>query len=81
MATIHKKAILEKGNATVRIEIGSGLPYNDDEWYVCVWDNNRQPRAPMSQSEAYLEFYRRRDEYVAQGWREVAMTFHDLCER
>ena len=67
--TIHRTATL--GSGKVHIDLCSGDPYKDDEWYVCVSDNERQPRAPMSQAEAYAEFSRVCAEYEAL-WKQPA---------
>ncbi len=68
---IHRTAILEKGNDKVHIDLCSGDPYKDDEWCVCVSDNERQPPAPMSQAEAHAEFLGLCVKYVAL-WTQAA---------
>lgn len=68
---VRKTVALQKGHDRLWIELGNGSPFNDDQWYVRVWGNERQPPAPMSECGAYEEFYRRRDRYVAQGRQEA----------
>jgi len=78
---------LESEQGRLWIDLGSGFMDEDGLWYVCVWHNGRQPRAPMNRSEAYDEFHRRRDEYLAQGWKivrevvwdDIRRVFHPAC--
>jgi hypothetical protein len=73
--------LLRKGQDRAWIELGSRFMEEDNLWYVCVGHNYGQPQAPMSKSEADDEFHRRRDAYLAQGWKIVReVVRNDVCQ-
>ena len=41
---VRKTVALQKGHDRLWIELGNGSPFNDDQWYVRVWGNERQPQ-------------------------------------
>jgi hypothetical protein len=70
--TVAKTETLQRSGSSIWIELGNGFLGEDDQWYVCIGHNGRQPRAPMSKAEAYAAFHRIRDELIADGWRPKA---------